>query len=161
MPADLSREEKGAYTAGRILPCLYAWPSRRGIIRQGWYAGFVPLRVFSIVNAKDASIWTAFYFLFPKKALSKKKMKQPWKTCHLFLLVREHPPLTGTANVCALIQCYTEPVFLPVYNTVCKARLKKHLSHFPPRNKYQLAHIEKYIAIPHAFHYLNDTSVFI
>lgn len=60
----------------------------------------------------------------------------------------------------AFIHCYNEPVFLPVYNTSCNARLKKHLSHSPPRNRYQLAHTEKYIAMPHTFHYLNGTSLF-
>lgn len=60
----------------------------------------------------------------------------------------------------AFIHCYNEPVFLPVYNTACNARLKKHLSYSPPRNRYQLAHMEKYTAMPHTFHYLNGTSLF-
>lgn len=60
----------------------------------------------------------------------------------------------------AFIHGYNEAVFLPIYNTAVNARLKKHPSHSSLRNRYQLAHMEKYRAVPHTSHYLNGTSLF-
>lgn len=41
-----------------------------------------------------------FSLLISQESTFKKKMRQLWKNCHLFPLVREHPPFTGTVNVC-------------------------------------------------------------